>query len=109
MKSKKSLQIMSKTDDEKNNSPNIRDTNVDDVTSKDRLKIIKNVLYLGGLFYLACIAGLIILLVLSYLFTELHMLQSVALELLVDLLNPLGYALTTIIGAIIGSSFGRSD
>ena len=100
---------MSKTDDEKNSSSNITDSNTDDVTSKDRLQIIRNVLYYGGIFYLACIVGLIILLVLSYLFTELHMLQSVALELLVDLLNPLGYALTAIIGAIIGSSFGKSD
>ena len=93
---------MSKTDDEKNGSSNIRDSNTDDVTSKDRLQILKIVLYYGGAFY---VVGSVAPLFLSHPSIGWHM-QSEAIELLEDLLNPLGYALTLIIGAIMGSSIG---
>ena len=76
----------------------VKDTPTPDpceVTPRDRLNILRNVLYWGGGFYIAIIVALIVLGALEVPYSTSE---------LTTLITLLGSILTTIIGVIIGSS-----
>jgi len=82
------------------NEENIKSSDNPDIeiTPKDRLNILRTILYCGGIFYLVVTVALIVLRTVDG--------QPMSAEL-ATLITFLGSTLTTIVGVIIGSSLNK--